>query len=415
MKQTYITRSRKRDWIEIGLLALLLGLATGTFAQEASLGNTTVFGGAQMTFFGNHDFKTGGAGTQVGIIGTERTSAAGYGKVNYSANSLVVTGANDANHVDGYVGKLGAGLFVYPVGDNGFYGPFAATGDGTTGAYFHTNPTTAITSNLAGGNYPVLPLGAPFNTTVKAADVTTVSTIEYWDIDGAATSKITLTWDAGSAVGTLTGSNLTKLGIVGWDGSKWVSIASTVDPTSVLTGASSPTAGSITTNSAIIPNAYTAYTLASVLGPVSDLTPSLAITPSTTVGNGQTISVRALIREINNKATTGDVIVLLPVSAHYTINPYNASQTTSNGLGVQNANWTYLGIFGTDHAWQLGGTAGATSIPANGTSAFGLTINYSSNGQGGIENMVISIYEGSGGEINVLNNKDSETITFSIN
>lgn len=29
MKQTYATRSRKRDWIEIGLLALLLGLATG--------------------------------------------------------------------------------------------------------------------------------------------------------------------------------------------------------------------------------------------------------------------------------------------------------------------------------------------------------------------------------------------------
>ncbi len=403
MKQTYITRSRKRDWIEIGLLAILLGLATGTFAQEASLGNTTVFGGAQMTLFGNHNFVTGGAGTQVGIIGTERTSAAGYGKVNYAANSLVVTGANDANHVDGYVGKSGAGLFVYPVGDNGFYGPFAATGDGTTGAYFHADPNSAVTSNLAGGNYIALPSGAPFATTSKAADVTTVSTVEYWDIDGAAVSKITLTWDAGSAVGTLTGSDLTKLGIVGWDGSKWVKTASTVDVTSVLTGASLLAAGSITTNASIIPNAYTAYTLASVVNAVPDLTPAQFFS-NTQLNAGETVDYVVAISNVGTTATTAAFIFrvtnfIATSGLTLTLNPAASVTIDGDVFPLSNADFD---VAATATRFSFTSKTGVV-LPMLGVKYIGFKISRTGGTVGSLNNTV-TIDNGTGGGETPINN-----------
>ncbi len=99
-----------------------------------------------------------------------------------------MTGASEAvaalGYVDGYVRKYGTGQFIFPVGDNSKLGQFAASADGTMGAYFYANPSIAITSNLfTGGNYPALPTGGAFSTTTKDADVATVSTVEYWDID----------------------------------------------------------------------------------------------------------------------------------------------------------------------------------------------------------------------------------------
>jgi len=212
-----------------------------------------------MTFFGSHNFVAGGSGTQPGIIGTVRTAP--YGALNFASTAVSYTGADNANHVDGYVRKSGTASFIFPVGNNGHYGPFAASADATAGAYFHADPNSAIVPNPAGGSYPPLPAGAPFSTSSIGSGVTSVSSVEYWDIDGSGSTNITLTWNAGSGVGTLTGNSLSQLTIVGWDGSKWVSIPSAVDATSILGGASSLTAGSITTSAGITPDTYAAYTL----------------------------------------------------------------------------------------------------------------------------------------------------------
>lgn len=249
------------------LAILLLELRVFTaMGQEGSQGNATIFSGAQMTFFGNHNFVAGGSGTQPGIIGTVRTAP--YGILNFAATATTHTGAGDASHVDGYVRKLGAGLFIFPAGDNGQYGPFAASADGTTGAYFFGDPTTAVTSNLGGGNYPVLPAGGPFPSATFAGGLTAVSTTEYWDIDGANATSITLTWDAGSGVTALTGGTLNLLSITAWNGTNWVPLPSTVDVTSVLGGASTLTAGSITTTGTIVPDTYTAYTIGALNFPL---------------------------------------------------------------------------------------------------------------------------------------------------
>ncbi|MDO6432681.1 T9SS type A sorting domain-containing protein [Flavitalea sp. BT771] len=228
-------------------------------SQQGSKGNTVIFSGTTMTFFGSHNFLTGGSGVQPGIIGTVRTAP--YGTLNFASTASSYTGADNANYVEGYIRKSGTASFIFPVGNNGHYGPFAASADGTTGAYFHADPNAAVIPDPAGGNYPPLPAGAPFSTSSKGAGVTSVSPVEYWDIDGSGATNLTLTWNAGSGVGTLTGNTLSELTIVGWDGSKWVNIPSTVDATSVLGGSSSLTAGSITTSATITPNSYVAYTL----------------------------------------------------------------------------------------------------------------------------------------------------------
>ena len=296
MKELY-TSSSGNGWRSMAVSAALLLVGHLAQAQEGSQGNTTIFGGAEMTFFSNHNFVTGGGGAQPGVILTER-AAGNFGVLNFSGDNLTSTGASDAGYVDGYVRKYGAGAFVFPVGDNGFVGQFAAAADGVMGAYFHADANTAVTSNLfTGSNYAPLPTGGPFPTSNMGTNVDAVSTVEYWDIDGSNATPLTLTWDAGSAIGTLTNNQLNKLSIVGWDGTQWVAIPSKVDVTSILGGSSDLTAGSITTVSPLAPNTYTAYTFGSLTLPLP-----VTLTRFTAIAEGKT----ALLAWATTEETNSD-------------------------------------------------------------------------------------------------------------
>lgn len=409
MKQTYITRSRKRDWIEIGILALMLGLATGAFAQEGSQGNTTIFGGAQMTLFDNHTFAAPAGGTQPGIILTERATAT-LSYLNYYGNNLTATGVTDASYVDGYVRKYGTGKFIFPVGDNGFAGQFAASADGTSGAYFHGNATTAVTTNVfTGTNYPALPAGGPFPTTSVGAGVGTVSTVEYWDIDGATATPITLTWDAGSDITTLTASTLAKLTIVGWNPatSKWEAIASAVDVTSVLGGASALAAGSITSVASIVPNTYTAYTFAGAAAP--DLTPFITIAPNVMAGP-TTFDTRIRILNLNTTLgapTTGAVITVRILKNTARWNFTWSPSAASNGLGaLNNSVWTYTSN-ALYHIWTTNEV-----IAKGGSRYIGFTSSFTPGQTTGTLPITATIDYPSGGETNNLNQTDVEVATF---
>jgi hypothetical protein len=127
---------------------------------------------------------------QSGIIYTQRTSPVGI--VNYAAPVSAI-GLGTDKFIDGYVRTYGSTTFIFPVGDNGSRRPFAAAADGTMGAYFGVDPSVAITSNPAGGDYAPLPTGAPFSKDSKDGDIRAISSSEYWDINGTNPTKITLT------------------------------------------------------------------------------------------------------------------------------------------------------------------------------------------------------------------------------
>ena len=240
-------------------VAILLGSNIKMHAQSSSSGSAYVYGGGITSMVGQHNFLTGSGTISLGIIGSERSTSSSYGFLQGSS----WLNASDNAFIDGYATTYNIGAFTFPIGDNGKYRPTAVTAASnaapTSAAYYGVNPTTATTSSLAGGTEAALPTGAPFAITSKAATVSAITDKEYWDIKGTTVAKISLTWDANSAIGTLTSSTLANLTIVGWNGTQWVKIPSTVDATSILGGASSLTVGSITTDAAFTPNTYTIY------------------------------------------------------------------------------------------------------------------------------------------------------------
>jgi hypothetical protein len=265
------------------LFILTMGISKYS-AQSMSAGNTYINKAEEFVIHNmNHSFTAGGAGVYPGIVGTYRDTVFGHLSFNGTASW---SGAADSAHVDGYVKTYMTSAFTFPIGDNGNYQPARVSASSasapTSAAYFNVSGTTAITSKIEGGSWPILPRGGAFATTAMAAGISAVDNVEYWDINGTTAATITLTWDAASAVSTLTGATLSKLTIVGWNAttSKWEVIASTVDATSILGGSSALSAGSITTNSTLVPNNYSVYTLAAVNTCPLTLTPAPTVTPT---------------------------------------------------------------------------------------------------------------------------------------
>ncbi|MGX5854258.1 T9SS type A sorting domain-containing protein [Dyadobacter jiangsuensis] len=238
-------------------LCLSLTLMTDpAAAQSSSQGNTVISEGTQMTVFGAHTFLTGGAGIQPGIIKATRAltpGILGFG----TAGSY--TGEDDANHVDGYVSKDGNSAFTFPVGNGTKLRKIGISAPPASGVY-----KAAYFSGSAGA--ATLPAGAPFPLTNMRSDVTGVSAVEYWDLDGAGPVNITLTWDAASNLDALTSSNIANLIIVGYnaDSSRWESLGSAGGTIGTLAGPGSITANNVT------PDTYSAFTLgANVALPVT--------------------------------------------------------------------------------------------------------------------------------------------------
>jgi hypothetical protein len=265
--------TRKHRW-EVFMAFVLIVLSQWAHAQSGSFGSTFAHTTAEMAIYGQHDFVTGSGTINAGIIGSERQPTIGmYSFVNPAGSWI---NASNTAFVDGYVRTYHTGPFTFPIGDNNKYRPAAVSASSaaapTTAAYYGVDPGTATTSDLKGGTYGILPGGGPaFPTTAKDVGVGTVDNVEYWDIDGTTPARITLTWDAATPINAMVGTDLSKLTIVGWDGSQWVVIPSTVDAGSLVlnTSASAFTdpagtvsAGSITTNATVVPGSHIVYTLA---------------------------------------------------------------------------------------------------------------------------------------------------------
>lgn len=220
-------------------LCLSLSLMTDpAAAQSSSQGNTVISEGTQMTVFGAHTFLTGGAGIQPGIIKANRALSPGILGFGTSGS---YSGQNDANHVDGYVSKDGNSAFVFPVGDGAKLRTIGISAPATSGVY-----KAAYWSESAGT--ATLPAGAPFPLTNMKSDVTGVSAVEYWDLDGAGAVDVTLTWDAASNLTALTSSNIANLIVVGYnaDSLRWESLGKAGGTIGTLAGSGSVTATNVT-------------------------------------------------------------------------------------------------------------------------------------------------------------------------
>lgn len=215
------------DWLWICSIIPMLGLALVADAQQASQGNTTVFGGAEITVFGAHNFVTGGGGTQPGIVKTIRTLPFGVLKFGPAATQ---TAANDANHVDGYVSKIGNTAFTFPTGNGtdlrslSISAPSPATAQVTV-AWFSGNPGTVSDPSDA----------ATHSVTALDGTILAVSQAGFWDwipVSGTFTG-LTITASLPDLTSFATAANLR---LAGWDGTKWVNLSSAANATGNVEG-----------------------------------------------------------------------------------------------------------------------------------------------------------------------------------
>jgi hypothetical protein len=216
---------------------LLLICALAANAQMRNSGPMYIGDNATLHVVGNVYFD---APAQTA---TSRGSA--HGKLSFGA-SASQSGASASHYIDGYARALNTTAFTFPIGQAGKYAPARVTSAAATtveAAFYDASPTT---------------LGSTVSNTLNA-----IATTEYWEISGTSTLSVSLSWSAASNVTALTGGNLAKLALAGWDGAQWVEVPATVDATSFLGGTSDLTSGSITANSPVDLNIYTAFALAS--------------------------------------------------------------------------------------------------------------------------------------------------------
>jgi hypothetical protein len=288
-------------------------LSNQGYTQSQNFGNIFIASEGELSIHNNlYDFQIIG-GSLLGIVGTERTSPQGYLSFVGIANHI---NATDNAHVDGYVKSYMTLPFIFPIGDNNKYRPaaisIASESNPTDAAYFGVSASGAVTSSLKGGSEPILPTGGPFSINSFGTGVIAIDGVEYWDINGATAAKITLTWDVTSGINTLTNGNLTALSILGWDGTKWVKVPSTFDVTSILGSSSSLTNGSITTDSNIIPNTYSVYTLGTLAITSPDLTISVG-QPSPSPIALQTSNIPITVSNIGSAPSTGLITVVVKI------------------------------------------------------------------------------------------------------
>ena len=263
---------RFNSYFQLTAWAAILLLSINLIGQSRSLGNTYVHNQGESVVFGQHDFDYGGAGVLPGLVGTDRNGDRGF--FSFSNVSIGWKNVDRDQHVDGYVKYYGSDGFTFPIGNDNFFRPIAITGSaGAAAAYYRADPSTARIPGVFGDLLQPLPAGAPFSRSNKTISLTEISDVEYWDIDGTNPTKITLTWDFDSRVAQLTDNDLENLTIVGWDGSMWVPIPSSVDVVYLSEDSSSPEFtggvtnqffGSITTDESIVPSDYLAYTFGTI-------------------------------------------------------------------------------------------------------------------------------------------------------
>lgn len=164
-------------------------------------------------------------------------------------NHNFYAGEDDISHVDGYAAATGAKAFTFPIGDDDRLRPMSIPNQNQStyfkGAYFYEDPNTPTTFSDS------------FTTSSKQFALESISTYEFWDLNGATQTQVTLTWDSLSNINFIA-PNLDFLVVVGWNitDSKWENLGNFS-----ITGTAN--AGTIT-SSPFIPDQYEIITLGAI-------------------------------------------------------------------------------------------------------------------------------------------------------
>lgn len=258
--KTNTLKSKKRLFPNKGYITALALFGYGICNAQVQ-NNTSIYVSDNANFYvstGNFNFGNSPATTQ-----TTKTAST-YGVLSFGATAQAF-GATNSHHLNGYARTYGTTQAILPVGENSVYAPIGVTpsaNTGVDGAYYRAAASTVGTN--------------------MASTISAISAVEYWDIRSANainnSAKITLTWRSSSDIANLTAGSLNNLVIIGWNGTQWANITSTIDATSILGTTSTFGEGSITTNSIVPLNLFSAFALGSKVEACANLVASSGIT-----------------------------------------------------------------------------------------------------------------------------------------
>jgi len=140
---------------------------------------------------------------------------------------------------------------------------------------------------------------------------------------------------------------------------------------------------------------------------IPDYVSTLAIAPSAIVGPKQVRTIVS-ISEIKNELSCTPVYVLMPKDISRYSFSYLPNALGIGGVSVNNGEWQYYSTNPSFHVWEyIGG-----DFPALGSKKIGFIGLYNPNNTDGATTFTVQLFGGSGGEINGLNNSDSENLIY---
>ncbi len=193
-------------------------------------------------------------------------------------NDAPYNGITDGSHTDGYVTYTGNLSFTFPIGDDFRLRPMrtsvGASAMTSSGAYFFEDPNTPTTFQES------------FDTNKFQSTLAVINPLEFWDLNGAIPTQVTLTWDPQSRIANIA-DKLSYLRVVGWSSTeqKWINLGNTGIKGNQLSG-------EITSN-LILPNDYSVLTIGSILGTNETVTVYNAISPNND-GLNDTLIIRGI-------------------------------------------------------------------------------------------------------------------------
>ncbi|WP_291869469.1 gliding motility-associated C-terminal domain-containing protein [Maribacter sp.] len=152
-----------------------------------------------------------------GDFRTIKTQSSTY--LNFLSNANYV-GSSNFSKVDGYTAITNQQNFIFPVGDSQELRPLILNSSDINAlakcAYFRENPDTPISFNTT------------FSTFTKPAEIKSISTREFWVLEGNINSTISISWNAQSNIDLLT-EDINDIIPVGWNKStrQWISLEAT--------------------------------------------------------------------------------------------------------------------------------------------------------------------------------------------
>lgn len=141
------------------------------------------------------------------ISGDVTTPRANPGTTLNFLDNAFSTGESDIGKVEGYASLAGQQGFTFPVGDSEQLRPLIlnSTNINTISncAYFFEDPNTPST------------FGTSFSTSARPVEVSKISTLEFWRLEGSESSTVQLSWNERSDIGNLT-DDVSEVVLVGW-------------------------------------------------------------------------------------------------------------------------------------------------------------------------------------------------------